>query len=236
MTEDDRVELLEEERGSGGTRCSGVRPLLGFLNMHFWWYMGGLWLLCVIVAGGGYILPLLGACVWGLEGCEEYENANIQTLTGLFTAVNVYVFPGRALRMYSLWNKPGVSWSGASVPDASEERTLLEESFDPSSFYHFDLGTRASIVAMLVTSSLAQFVNQGFHIKYYSYGMANSWPGDLWNNVFFLLSLTTMLGGIVVEGFADRRVRASPSSPTFPPTASTLVMGRLDRYCCRSAD
>jgi hypothetical protein len=71
--------------------------------------------------------------------------------------------------------------------------------------------------------TLIRSLVQVFHGIYNTYDEAMSWPGVLWNNLFFLLSLVTMVIALAVEGIEDNSIRRM--NPTkFPPTASTVVL------------
>jgi len=60
-----------------------------------------------------------------------------------------------------------------------------------------------------------------------------NYPGVLWNNVFFLISLVTMVIAIAFEGFEDSKLR-SQAPNKFPPTASTLVTDHLMKLAAPS--
>jgi hypothetical protein len=223
MPADDTTTLLK-----GGVRKTSIfDPLLPCLTSPVWFYLGGLWLVLVIASGGGYVLPLLGACTLSAASCHTVIEVNIQILTGLFTAINLYTFPGRWNRFYGLfgehWGTTGVDWRGVHVP-SDEERSLLQESYDPASFYHVGWTNRLLITSLLLTSALAQFANQVFHCIYNTYEEAMNWPGNLWDNLFFLISLSTMLIGIIVEAYCDSAVREGKS---FPQTATYMILERM---------
>lgn len=231
---------------------SVLRTIIYLFNYSMFWYCGIIWLLLVIAFGGAFVLPLLGACT--LSDCDSFINMSNQVLTGLFTAINLYAFPGRFARLWSLvaYGEVGVDAFGDSVPDNRNPKVLLAESYDPSTFYHFSKLNKWFIVFMLLTSAIAQFVNQvvyyyrflcfmlclihivvlfkGFHIFYSTYTASNTWPGVLWNNLFFLISLVTMVIAMAYEGYQDSKLR-SIEAEKFPPTASTLIMG----YLCKKS-
>jgi len=227
MPSDDTTTLLK-----GNVRKSYVfDPFLPFLTSSVWFYFGGLWLLLVIASGGGFVLPLLGACTLSTASCHTLIEVNVQILTALFTAINLYAFPSRWNRFNGLFGEhggeTGIDWRGVQVP-TSETRSLMQESYDPASFYHIDWTNRLIITSLLLTSALAQFVNQVFHCIYDTYDEAMTWPGSLWDNLFFGLSLVTMLLGIILEACYDSSVRKSKS---FPPTAAHVVVERIQACC-----
>lgn len=62
-----------------------------------------------------------------------------------------------------------------------------------------------------------------FHAVYSSYSESMTWPGLLWNNLFFAISLSTMLVALVFEGVEESKLRRVHPDK-FPPNASTMMM------------
>jgi hypothetical protein len=209
--------------------CPGCNSIFNIIELQVFWYFGALWLLAVITSGAGFLLTLMGVCSESTAWCHSFLNTNNQILTGLFTVINLYVLPGRVLRVW------GLGMNGSPRGKFSPDRSLLAESYDPASFYQIPFGPRAAISFLLVTSSLCQFVNQGFHVRYDKYEEAMRWPGVFWNNIFFMLSLLTMVIAMGLEGFEDAKVRAKWPEK-FPPTASVLITERLWKLCCSSSN
>mmetsp|Transcript_460 Transcript_460/g.592 ORF Transcript_460/g.592 Transcript_460/m.592 type:complete len:147 (-) Transcript_460:187-627(-) len=118
-----------------------LKSIIYLCNFPIFWYAGALWLFLVLVSGAGYILALLGACTMTTTQCHSFININNAILTGLFTAINLYAFPGRFSRMLGLcmFGEQGIDYTGSSVPNNKSKKTLLAESYDPSTFHHFSL-------------------------------------------------------------------------------------------------
>mmetsp|Transcript_45779 Transcript_45779/g.92397 ORF Transcript_45779/g.92397 Transcript_45779/m.92397 type:complete len:237 (-) Transcript_45779:282-992(-) len=220
--------LTADSPGSGGAQrtCPGCDSIFSIIELPVFWYIGALWLLAVLTAGAGFLLTLMGVCGASTAWCYSFLNTNNQILTALFTAVNLYVLPGRTLRAWGV-----VSGNGSPRCSFSPQRSLLAESYDPESFYHISWGLRASISFLLILSTFSQFVNQGFHVYYATYETSMRWPGVLWNNLFFLISLATMVAAMGLEGFEDIKVRTKWPRK-FPPTAAVIVTERLHSICC----
>ena len=113
------------------------------------------------IAPPSFLLPLMGACTLGTASCHSVIEASNQILTALFTAINAYALPSRLGRFYATFGSvpTGQDWRGVDVPSAPG-KTLLAESYDPTSFYHLPFGSRAFITSALLISALSQFVNQ----------------------------------------------------------------------------
>ena len=210
---------------------SETRGSFGFLTHSCWWSVGIIWILAVIISGGAYILTLAGVCgTWSTSTCERFEEWQIQFLTILFTAINLYVLPTRLARLEDVCGWGCVR--ACLTDEPCVKRSLMAESYDPASFDSLSWSTRCSITLLLIISTLAQYVNQIFHVLYWTYDAAMHYPGDLWDNLFFLISLATMLAGIVVEGCADRSLRADHPPGNFKPTAAHVVAGWFMEVCC----
>ena len=222
---------IEDSQDRGLLRDSGRRGSFGCLASNFWWYAGVAWILVVIVSGGGYILTLAGVCTsWSLTQCESFEEMQIQILTAAFTAINLYAFPSRLARFEDCLGSGCVR--GCLRDEPVDERSLMAESYDPSSFDALTWSTKVAVSTLLIISSLAQFVNQVFHGIYFTYDDATHWPGDLWDNLFFLLSLATMVAGIIVEGIGDFELRGKHPPGRFKPTAAHVISGWVSSACC----
>ena len=176
---------------------------------------------------------------WSASFCERFEEWQIQILTGAFTAINLYVLPTRLARLEDVtsgWCCGAGCVRGCLSDEVVEGRSLMAESYDPASFDALPWGTRLTVALLLITSTLAQYANQVFHLLYWTYAAATHWPGDLWDNVFFMLSLATMLAGILVEGAADTALRKKYPPGTFKPTAAHVLTNWLFDLCCARRD
>jgi hypothetical protein len=202
---------VKERRGGV---CESLSELA---TSEVFWLAGAVWLLLVVVSGAGYVLVLGGVCAWSTADCDTTIEINNQIITALFTAINLYAMPGRTIRVLSLFQ------AARSPPQV--QRSLLRESYDPTTFYHLSWTSRAWIASLLFASALAQFVNQAFHAVYRSYAASMTLPGAVWDNAFFFLSLLTMLVGLGLEGWEEARLRAAAAA-AYPPTASTALAAR----------
>lgn len=140
---------------------SALKSIIYILNYSIFWYCGIIWILIVVAVAGAYILSLLGACT--LSDCNSFINFDNQMLTALFTAINLYAFPGRLARMWALFahgSENGVDAFGDSVPNKDYPKGLLAESYDPSTFYSFSWIDKCALVFLFITSAISQFINQ----------------------------------------------------------------------------
>lgn len=223
--------------------CPTLDRIFDFCALPIFWYAGIVWLVGVVVTGALLVFLLIpGVCNTQGSGpkelyCRQFSSDNIQVLLALFTAINLYGFPLRCARLYAVLRYPdrsGIDFRGNIVP-TERPRTLLEESYDPSTFYYMAWSTKLSISVALLLSTLAQFVNQVFRLMYNTYMLSNKYPGTLWCNLFFAMSFFFMAIGGGIEGSADGKIRAEYPDK-FPPIAPMVIGAKIMALFSKPAD
>lgn len=199
-----------------------------------WLVWGVLWVASVLGFGAVFVFEfLLGVCAQTESECEWTANFCVDVLTYVFTMINLWALPGRLARMYSLTLENAsmgrFDYLGRKVP-RGDWNSLVQVSYDPGMYYTFPRDKRLQIAWLLVVSAFAQFANQVFHLEYRTYNTAfEEMPGVLWCNLFFSLSVLTVVPAVLIEAVAEERVRRE--SPGVYPNTLTMVLLERAKGC-----
>lgn len=239
--------MAHEEEPLLGNKLDAVSRWDGIFylaSLSPWLKVGGLWMTTVFSS--------IATLIWSGSGClstfseatcDSINNYMVQQLTVCFTLISLYALPVRTARIISLFgeSKTGYDFHGRITPRPGP-RSIMAETYDPCSYYHIDYAPRCVIATLQFVSAITQFIDQAFHLKYASWASSQSMPGLLWDNLFFLTSLSTMLSGLAIEAYLDGRVRREALEKkstfyerggAFAPIASPLVLFR-GFWCCYS--
>jgi len=146
------------------------------------------------------------------------KNINVQITNGLFTFAAVLNLPLRLRRLKNLWKQgkwenPGVfrKITLALFPSAQPDfDTQTTEAWDRESeliFERLKWGTRHIIIQALIWNSIFQIINQVFRCIYYSAELSETYPGNVWVNVFFPLAILSSLVAALTQAMAENRFR-----------------------------
>uniref|UniRef100_A0A7S4BJG5 Uncharacterized protein n=1 Tax=Chrysotila carterae TaxID=13221 RepID=A0A7S4BJG5_CHRCT len=175
--------------------------LLAFLRRPFWSAIAIVHILLIVADGAFFFFLLVGwhaMCTFPAKtDCEPrnwWYNLSVQLLNVLFTWGAIITLPERVANAVHLTqtmrsNSPGRDFYG---------RLTVEVWFSISEKH------RRRIVAILLVNNLAQFANQASRIVYYSYELQDTFPGNLWTNLFFFLA---MLAAGVAAGYKFKQER-----------------------------
>jgi len=143
-------------------------------------------------------------------------NLVIQIVNALFTLAAVLNLPVRCRRLYKLWKKRAVvrrtlrislSLFPSIDPMFVTQSTDAWEEESKLIFDRLDLGTQHIILQALLWNSLFQIINQVFRCIYYSYELADSYPGIIFVNTFFPLAILASIVAAFMQALAENRFR-----------------------------
>lgn len=133
---------------------------------------------------------------------NEIYNVAIQILNAFFTYMATISMPWRCTNFLHTagWscpyreNAPGHDLYGQVTDDV---------------WFHVPLRKRIVILLFLLLNCLTQYANQVTRIIYYSYELQNEFPGNMWTNIFFGLSMICAAIGGSLMGYHTGKVRAT---------------------------
>jgi len=170
-------------------------------NSSFFYFVILLWMFLVVINILLYGLLLVN--IWRLqdqETQEVYKNIFIQIITGLFTFTALANLPVRIKRYRDLYNVGGRdSFMRKPTCQYRDESALI--------FDHLEWRTRYIIIQGLLWNCIFQLINQGTRCIYYSAVSAADFPGVIWVNVFFALSILMALVAALTQAMAENRFR-----------------------------
>mmetsp|Transcript_17498 Transcript_17498/g.31408 ORF Transcript_17498/g.31408 Transcript_17498/m.31408 type:complete len:308 (-) Transcript_17498:293-1216(-) len=205
-TESQRGERPSEEgwQGEGGAETDFMKTLdpprtdseacrdslLQLLDGDVFQIIGIIVIILVVGDGALFFFLMVGwhnLCTPVLD-CQPRNttlNISIQILNLLFTYMNLVAFPWRVANFMHI--------SGWSIPKRSNDIScnIYGIRNAPDLWFYIPLDRRMGIVILLLLNAITQFINQAARIKYYTYESSNSWPGELWVNIFFATSFAS---------------------------------------------
>jgi hypothetical protein len=172
----------------------------------------------IIIDGAFFFFLLIGAqnmCT-PRTNCNPrnwWYNFSIQFLNVLFTYLATISLPWRLSNAAHLFNGSGKhnrsSDAGLDLYGRPTEKI----------WYHISQSRRRLIVFFLILNSLTQYANQASRIIYYSFELQNVFPGTLWTNLFFMLSMMCAAVAGFLQLHAEMGLR-KVHPETFPPIAT----------------
>jgi len=170
-------------------------------NSSFFYFVILLWIFLVVLNIFLYGLLLVG--IWQLEDKEAenvYMNIFMQIICGLFTFTALANLPVRIKRYKDLYKIGGRdSFMRKPAGRYRDESALI--------FDHLKWRTRYIIIQGLLWNCIFQLLNQGTRCVYYSAVSAAEFPGVIWVNVFFALSILSALVAALTQAIAENRFR-----------------------------
>jgi len=162
--------------------------------------------------------------IWTVED-DEYtmmlKNINVQITNGLFTFAAVLNLPVRTCRLWNLWKEgcqgpsanPGVfrkitlRMFPSAQPGFDSQTTEAWEKENELIFKRLKWSTRHIIIQALLWNSIFQIINQVFRCIYYSFELSDTYPGNLWVNVFFPLAILASVIAALTQAMAENNFR-----------------------------
>ncbi|KAK1737416.1 hypothetical protein QTG54_011702 [Skeletonema marinoi] len=184
-------------------------------KIHFW--VGVTVMALIIIDGAFFFFLLVGAqnmCT-PRTNCNPrnwWYNFSIQFLNVLFTYLATVSLPWRLSNTAHLFNG-----SGKHNRRSSDAGLDLYGRPTEKIWYHISQSRRRIIVFFLILNSLTQYANQATRIIYYSFELQNVFPGTLWTNLFFMLSMMCAAVAGVLQIHAEMGLR-KVHPERFPPT------------------
>jgi len=183
-------------------------------KIHFW--VGVTVMALIIIDGAFFFFLLVGAqnmCT-PRTNCNPrnwWYNFSIQFLNVLFTYLATVSLPWRLSNTAHLFNGSGKHYR------SSDAGLDLYGRPTEKIWYHISQSRRRIIVFFLILNSLTQYANQATRIIYYSFELQNVFPGTLWTNLFFMLSMMCAAVAGVLQIHAEMGLR-KVHPEKFPPT------------------
>jgi len=198
-------------------------------NSFFYWLIV-LWILLIVLSILFYGIILIGLLkIEDEESTRMIQNIAIQIVNGLFTFAAVLNLPVRLRRLCDLYTKKRTS-PKASESDKPEDKpgtmrkislmlfpsarddfvSQSTEAWEQESMFIFERlawSTKHIIIQALLWNSLFQIINQVFRCIYYSYELADTYPGSMWVNVFFPLAILASVVAALTQALAENRFR-----------------------------
>jgi hypothetical protein len=144
---------------------------------------------------------MLSSSIFTGEPRNVIYDIAVQFLNVLFTYMATFALPWRVTNFIHVfgWGRP--------YRDNHDGKDLYgRDSRDV--WFHIPLMHRRTISVILLLNCVFQYINQLTRIIFWSYAKQNRFPGNLWTNIFFVLSmLCAGIGAahlIVIEGRVRR--------------------------------
>jgi hypothetical protein len=180
--------------------------ILRTLDRPFFQYLGIAVLLGVVASGAVFFFFLMG---WQTlcrprTDCQprnDIYNVSVQFLNGFFTYMATVSMPWRCSNMLHT-----LGWA-CPRRERSPGHDLYGQVTDDV-WFSVPLRQRAWILQYLLWNCLTQYANQVTRIIYYNYELQNEYPGNLWTNLFFGLSMLCAATGGTLMAYHTGKVRA----------------------------
>ena len=194
-------------------------------NFHFW--VGVVVMLLVIADGAFFFFLLIGAhkLCRPRTDCEPrnyWYNWSIQFLNVLFSYLATITLPWRISNAVHLFGRKRPSKPGLDLYGQPTEEI----------WFHLRQVKKKVIVIFLLLNSATQWANQATRIVFYSYELQDTFPGSLWTNLFFVISMMCAAVGGFCQLHEEIKLRKQHPE-RFPPGLTDLVKHYLRVVCCR---
>jgi len=159
-----------------------------FKNSTLFYFVIITWIFLVVVNIILYgVLLLKIVTLRDYETQEIYKNIFMQIICGLFTFSALANLPVRLQRFhYSYTERRSV------VSIAGKTEAVVEEEW---------------IYILLTWNCIFQLINQGTRCLYYDWKSASKYPGVIWVNVFFALSILMAVAASILQAIAEERLK-----------------------------
>jgi len=121
------------------------------------------------------------------ETQEMYKNIFMQIICGLFTFSALANIPVRLQRFHYSYTE-----RKRKVAIAGKPAAIVEDE---------------SIYILLMWNCIFQLINQGMRCLYYDWRSASKYPGVIWVNVFFALSILMAVVAAIMQAIAEERFK-----------------------------
>ena len=178
-------------------------------------------MILIVIDGAFFFFLIIGA----QNMCRPRTNCNprnwwynfsIQFLNVLFTYLATISLPWRLSNAAHLIHVSGrydrSSDAGLDLYGRPTEKI----------WFHISQSRRRLIVVFLILNSLTQYANQASRIIFYSFELQNVFPGVLWTNLFFALSMMCAAVGGFLQLHAEMLLRRVHPE-RFPPSLLTTL-------------
>ena len=133
---------------------------------------------------------------------NDIYNVAIQFLNVFFTYMATVSMPWRCTNFLHT-----VGWSCPHRENAPGHDLFGKVTDDV--WFHVPLRKRIVILVFLLLNCLTQYANQVTRIIYYNYDLQNEFPGNMWTNIFFGLSMICAAIGGSLMGYHTGKIRAT---------------------------
>lgn len=205
---------------------------LDFLSgrVHFW--IGVTVMTLIIIDGALFFFLAIGAhdmCTprFNCNPRNWWYNFSIQFLNVLFTYLATISLPWRLSNAAHLYNS---SSSMRKYNRSNEVGLDLYGQPTEKIWYHIPQWKRRSIVFFLILNSLTQYANQATRFIFYSFELQNVFPGHLWTNIFFVMSMVCAALGGFMQLHAELKLR-KVHPDKFPPALFETLGEYLAKVC-----
>ena len=160
--------------------------------------LGVLYIVAVIADGAFFFFVMIGAHrITPQSVADWWLNASIQLLCALFTYSALLTAPWRLANAMHLASSRRSSATGRDFYGRPTEQI----------WFNLARRDRIKLVALLLANGGFQLCNQASRCVYSSFGLSNSWPGNLWVNVFFVLSFASGGAGAAYQYRCEAQLR-----------------------------
>jgi len=190
-------------------------------NTSFFYWLIMIWICLIVLSILVYGILLVEVLTLNdPETSEMIMNIVIHIVNGLFTFAAVFNLPVRCRRLFKLYIRKSEIKSRRRVTltlfatRESKIRTMSTEMWDQESALIFDRlswCTQHTILQALLWNSIFQIINQVFRCVYYSYELADTYPGNIFVNAFFPLAILTSVVASMIQAVAENRFREKHS-------------------------
>jgi Protein of unknown function (DUF2985) len=185
--------------------------VLRTLDLPIFQYIGIFIMLGVVIDGAIFFFLLIGlhSLCHPVTDCEPRNtvyNISIQILNGFFTYMAILSLPWRLSNFLhlsqTLRNRLYCCCRKCYPQRSNEIGHNLYGLLDTDIWFHIPLHRRCYITTLLLLNCLFQFINHGTRIVNSTYEKQDTYPGNVWTNVFFVsafLCAGTGAGWILYE-------------------------------------
>jgi len=242
LVEEDYRHLLQAVEGlEDPSPLEYVRDsVLRFLDHPAMQLVGLLVVMGILVDGAFFFFLLVGwqrmcdtPSKYDCDPRNDWYNFSIQMLNVFISYMNLVSFPWRCSNFFhitgllqkccccpSTWCCPkrnnAVGCGLYGIPN------------DPDIWFHIPLNKRLGITCFLLFNNVLQFVNHSMRIRYRTYDLQNTWPGNILTSVFFLSSFSCAGCGASWMFYETGKIRKA--HPEFGPGPIDMIKQKFAEY------